>query len=165
VACPGTDGSNVSIPMDARSYAEHAHRGQMYGSHPYVHHLDEVVGILRSEGMGHLSDAGYLHDVLEDTPVLYAELLEAFPHAAPTVEKCSGYGRNRKEKQASIKLKLVGDCDAQTVKAADRLANVRSCLRDGNPRLLSMYRQEMVGFLDTIPLAPEKLRNLLSANI
>lgn len=144
--------------MDAREYAMDAHRGQMYGPHPYVYHLDAVVDILREANCGRLSDAGYLHDVLEDSPILYAELLEAFPHAAPIVEKCSGYGRNRKEKQASIKAKLVGDADAQTVKIADRIANVENCLKMENERLLAMYRKEMTDFLDSVPLAPGGLR-------
>lgn len=144
--------------MNARDYAIHAHRDQMYGPHPYVYHLDAVVHLLRWANLERLSDAGYLHDVLEDTPVLYAELLEAFPHAAPLVEKCSGYGRNRKEKQANIRAKLVGDADAQTVKIADRTANMENCLDAGNEKLLAMYRKEMDEFLNSVPLAPGGLR-------
>ena len=117
-----------------------------------------MVHLLRWANLERLSDAGYLHDVLEDSPVLYAELLEAFPNAAPIVEKCSGYGRNRKEKQACIRAKLVGDADAQTVKAADRTANVENCLDTGNEKLLAMYLKEMDEFLNSVPLAPGGLR-------
>ncbi|MFT3857476.1 MAG: hypothetical protein QM742_08265 [Aquabacterium sp.] len=55
-------------------------------------------------------------------------------------------GANRKERKAKTYAKLAqvhGALElALIVKAADRLANVRACIEDGNQRLLEVYRSE-----------------------
>ena len=64
--------------MKAREFAEKAHGTQKYGDKPYVTHLDAVATWLRELGRADLENAGYLHDVLEDTKTTRAELETAF---------------------------------------------------------------------------------------
>jgi hypothetical protein len=65
-------------------------------------------------------------------------------------------GPRRKERKAAA-YAILAEVDASTprrlalvVKAADRLANVRACLRDANEGLLAMYRREHHDFAHAV---------------
>lgn len=127
----------------------HADAGKTYGDRPYWVHLHEVVLIL--EGLGfrepYLS-AGYLHDVVEDTPTTREEVRTEFgPDVEALVWAVTGQGRNRRERTADTSAKILAlrterpDLDATSLKLADRIANVRECARTGDSRL-TMYRGE-----------------------
>ena len=65
----------------ARQFAVEAHAGQTdKAGRPYVEHLQRVAEALPE----HLQAAGWLHDVIEDTPV-DAETLHAFPFSPSTL--------------------------------------------------------------------------------
>ena len=129
-----------------------AHGDQKYGTAPYVVHLDEVAKIV--SGVDSTAPAlaiAYLHDVLEDTSVTGDAIEREF---GALVRRCVEIvtdppGATRKERKALLheRLKTVPESHhlALIVKAADRLANVRSSARD-NPGLLSMYRKEHAAF-------------------
>jgi guanosine-3',5'-bis(diphosphate) 3'-pyrophosphohydrolase len=133
--------------MTAREFAVTAHGAQLYGVWPYVVHLDEVADILKPYGE-HAQMIGYLHDVLEDTDATVTQISEKFnPFVAHCVELLTdAEGETRKERKAKTYSRLalvVGDAElALIVKTADRLANVRACIRDRNHRLLKIYRDE-----------------------
>ena len=142
------------MSTNARAFAATAHGDQKYGAQPYVVHLDEVAEIVSSVDAGEPARAvAYLHDVLEDTSVT-ADVIER--DFGPFVRRCVEIvtdppGASRKDRKALLheRLKAVPESEklALIVKAADRLANVRSSARD-NPGLLSMYRKEHAAFRD-----------------
>jgi (p)ppGpp synthase/HD superfamily hydrolase len=140
------------MKTEARAFAVAAHGDQKYGAAPYVVHLDHVAAIVSSVDGGDPALAtAYLHDVLEDTDATADAVEERF---GPFVRRCVEIvtdppGNNRKERKRLLheRLKRVPESHslALIVKAADRLANVRTSARD-NPRLLEMYRQEHPAF-------------------
>lgn len=135
----------------ARAFAVQAHGGQRYGERPYSFHLDMVAGHLAAHG--ELAQViGYLHDVVEDTPVGLEEIAAAF---GELVAECVGLltdepGANRKERKAKTYAKLsrvTGPAElALVVKAADRLANVKTCVEERKRSLWRVYRDEHAAF-------------------
>ena len=102
-----------------------------------------------------VSDVAWLHDVLVVTDVTRDELAAEFGEwVAGAVELLSDpEGKNRKERKAKLHDRLskldktrVDERAALLIKAADRLANVRSCRETGNDGLLGMYRKEQDAF-------------------
>ncbi len=137
----------------ARDFAVAHHGTQQYGNRPYIDHLEEVVKILDESGYPELSDAGFLHDILEDTDVTSEMLVQHFGQmTADTVALCTDeQGENRRIRKAATYLKvekLRGESENEStlaglaVKVADRVANIRNCVAEGNQGLLSMYRKE-----------------------
>ena len=64
-------------PIDhARFIARLAHKGQLYGNEPYIHHVSRVVSRVRLDPAATFGDIvlAYLHDVVEDTDVTFEEL-------------------------------------------------------------------------------------------
>lgn len=135
----------------ARSYAVDMHGTQMYGDHPYAHHLDAVASILAPYGC-EAQVIGYLHDVVEDTDATVADVQARFgDHVAACVALLSDEpGANRKERKSKTYAKLAQVTGPQelalVVKAADRLANVKACVADQNDRLWTLYRSEHAVF-------------------
>jgi (p)ppGpp synthase/HD superfamily hydrolase len=131
--------------LAARQFALKWHAGQMWGDLPYIEHLDEVAELLASRGAEVWQIvAAYLHDILEDPKCPESEILRLFgQQVLDWVVLVSGFGTNRKEKQKNIVDKLRQDkTGAARLKLADRLVNVRKCVRDGNIQLLKMYRKD-----------------------
>ena len=135
----------------ARDFAIKAHGGQMYGSLPYTAHLDAVATIVKEYGEA-AEVIAYLHDVVEDTDVELDEIASEF---GAFVSGCVAIvtdepGASRKERKIKTYQKMShvsGEEElALLVKAADRLANVRSCMAGGNTRLMATYRSEFPVF-------------------
>lgn len=131
----------------AREFAITAHGNQLYGSLPYAVHLDAVAALLEPYGE-EAQVTGYLHDVVEDTQITVAEISEKF---TPFISRCvelltDAAGDSRKERKSKTYARLAAvegeERLALIVKTADRLANVRACIKDGNQRLLAIYREE-----------------------
>lgn len=141
------------LAADARTFAIDAHGNQRYGVHPYVTHLDDVVGVLRHfvrMPPPELLVIGFLHDVVEDTEVTLPQVGRRYGDG---VARCVDLltdmpGHNRKERKKATYARLAEvphdapDGRALVVKAADRLANARRCVTDDNARLLAVYRGE-----------------------
>lgn len=141
----------TSIIARAREFALEAHGNQQYGSHPYSVHLDAVAELAKEYGET-AQVVAYLHDVLEDTPVELGAIAEAFGrHIADCVALLTDEpGETRQERKRKTYARLAqvsGDRElALIVKAADRLANLRACVADGNDELLSVYKSEHNAF-------------------
>ncbi|MGW8179789.1 MAG: HD domain-containing protein [bacterium] len=130
----------------ARRFATEAHGDQKYGPKPYIDHLDETVGILKEFDINTdvMLAAGYLHDILEDTDVDFDTLIGAFGFSVARIVLAvtDGPGDTRKQRKAYVYRSLKLYPVAIPIKLADRLANVRSCIRTKNDKLLKMYRKE-----------------------
>ena len=135
----------------ARDFAIAAHGDQTYGEQPYVFHLDAVVAHLTDFGEP-AQVVGYLHDVVEDTPTTSDDIEQVF---GEFVSQCVAIvtdepGKNRKERKTKTYAKMSkveGNLSlALVVKAADRLANLESCVKDENQGLLDMYKKEHAVF-------------------
>ena len=133
--------------MSPRAFAERAHRDQQYGEHPYVHHLAAVVAVLERFAVGDpdLLAAGWLHDVLEDTPTTRAELEAAFgARVAELVWAVTDEpGANRRERKAATLPKTRSVPGATQVKLADRIANAEA---SRGTSMQGMYRKELGAF-------------------
>lgn len=128
----------METPLD---FAIAAHGDQKYGDKPYSYHLIRVVEHLRKIGCSQQTIvAGYLHDILEDTPISFKTLEEQYgSDVAQDVWACTGVGSNRKERNFSIYLKLSQRPTAVPVKLADRLANVSN---SKGTKYFDMYKAE-----------------------
>jgi guanosine-3',5'-bis(diphosphate) 3'-pyrophosphohydrolase len=138
-------------PHDARIFALAAHGDQRYGERPYAYHLDMVARLLAPFG----ADAqmvGFLHDTIEDTSVTQEDIESAFgTHIAGCVAILTdepGPDRKTRKTLTYAKMAAVGEAFelALIVKAADRLANARSCVDDDNATMLAKYRSEHPAF-------------------
>lgn len=142
-----------------------AHGDQRYGERPYSVHLDAVVGILLDYGYTDHSvlEAGFLHDVVEDTAKTAHDLLEAGfdEEVVAIVLFCSDVeGPNRKTRKRLTYERMRATVlsweaapqgyedyvpKAIVTKIADRLANMRAAA-ENDPGLLKMYRKEADAF-------------------
>ena len=159
----------------AREFAIQAHGSQAYGERPYSFHLDAVASILEPHGIT-AQIIGYLHDTIEDTSVAPEQIEAEF---GPFVAGCVSIltdepGPDRKARKVLTYAKMAAIAPeyalALTVKAADRLANIRACVADSNAAKLEKYRGEHAA-LRSAAFRPgdcdglwEEMDALLSAN-
>ena len=146
---------NTKLIKEARTFAINAHGSQMYGKVPYAHHLDEVAKI--ASDYGELAEVvAFLHDIVEDTSITLAGVED---HFGSFVSRCVSIltdeaGKTRSERKSATyqKMALVEGEEqlALIVKAADRLANMRACIRAKNTRLLAMYKSEYDAFYQAV---------------
>lgn len=161
------DPDDYNMVVYAEEFARFAHGDQLYGDNPYGDHLAEVVSILRAFGYSEHFFAlslitGWLHDVDEDTAYHQDAISVRFgDRAGELVWACTGVGATRAEKQASIKVKLLADPEAQPPKGADRLANMRSSLREKKRKFVSLYSGEFDDFMTSVPEIPEAMKAAL----
>jgi hypothetical protein len=116
-------------------------------------------------------DRGHGFSVVADA-VTIALLPDILRNTAKQIEEsCTGRGENRKERNAHIYSQLVMYPRACLVKAADRLANLRSSrleefdVRGPGLRLrrLKMYQKEHTAFMQIVgPHIPRGLRDALN---
>lgn len=132
--------------LRARSISRRAHRGQTYGDRLYQYHIHRVEEeLMRYEHATDLLLAGAaLHDVVEDTDWTVDDIEEEVgSEVAELVWRVTDEpGESRSERKQKTYEKIAESLDAVTLKAADRLANVRSCLEDGKTGLYEMYCDE-----------------------
>mgnify|MGYP000541262140 FL=1 len=131
--------------INARDFAIRAHGNQRYGGHAYVLHLDQVVATLKEFGYNDpaMINAGYLHDVLEDTNVSFKELKERFSIATSLlVFAVTAVGDTRESKtQYTIKNLQINKA-AIPLKMADRLSNMRFSAANSRKHI-ETYRKEL----------------------
>jgi (p)ppGpp synthase/HD superfamily hydrolase len=124
----------------ARNYAILHHAEQMFGEQPYSYHLDMVHAIVVKYNLGEEYEiAAYLHDLLEDTNIKKQELTNMYgKDIGEMVFAVSGFGSDRKEKQADIKRKMPLYVRSINLKMCDRLANLLSS-KINKPKLYQRY--------------------------
>lgn len=143
-------GLSERIDQAAARFAAYWHHEQCYGTRPYIAHCREVVSVFEEfmppyPGVEYVRAAAWLHDVIEDTPADVDWLLRTMgPRVAAVVRavtkpaNCS----RRAGHEAMLESLRTASVDARLVKLSERIANVQSCVRRGNTRLLDMYRNE-----------------------
>ena len=126
-----------SLICRAFDFANSLHEGQVRASgEPYIAHPVAVAGILRNlGGSSAVIAAGFLHDVVEDTPVTLDEIEERFGTEVRTlvegVTKLSKFEFSSKTEQQAenfrrMFLAMAKDIRVIVVKLADRLHNMRT---------------------------------------
>jgi (p)ppGpp synthase/HD superfamily hydrolase len=145
---------------DARSLAKKYHGMQKYGSHPYTKHLNDVDQALRRFGYDpdngddesrmlawDLVTAAWLHDIIEDTSVTRSQISRKFNHrvAGMVYAVTNPQGGNRKWRASKVYPKITRTPHALTLKLADRVANVESCV-ENKSGLINMYKKEWKDF-------------------
>lgn len=140
--------------LSAEAFADKMHEGLPYGPHPYRYHLERVVAILARHGQSEtMRVAGWLHDVVEDTPTTSEEVETLFgSEVARLVWAVTGVGPTRPDRNQDAYRKIVQTrtehpgLDPTTLKLADRVANVMESIFTGNTKQLAKYQREMEGF-------------------
>ena len=127
----------------AKEFAEKRHEGQMYGEHPYTKHLQDVYDLACKFNLSeNVKIAAWLHDTLEDTKTFTFEIGDNFGTAIEDiVYAVSGYGDNRKQRNADALRKILKNKEAARLKICDRIANIVECQKTDKKRL-KMYLKE-----------------------
>lgn len=164
---------------DAFAAAAHAAVGQTrkYTGIPYIHHPRMVASALFLTGwpeskLRHMVQAALLHDVVEDTEVEIADLLEFFdPYVVGLVEEVTepdgpdywrshGFDERPKRKvRRSIEVRRrahISD-DAQTVSVADIIANSHDIVAAADRDFALLYQNELRDRLDVLTRADPTL--------
>lgn len=151
--------------LELRAYASARHGGQLYGDLPYVAHLDDVFEIADRHGLEPaVKRAAYGHDLLDDTDATIDDLRREFGHVeADIIYSVSGVGKNRAARRAETIRRLGAYQRGIELKACDRIANIRSCIKQKNLRLLKMYLAEKGDYAAVFARAKDSLQQELAA--
>ena len=132
--------------QQAKLLATFAHADQLYGSEPYMKHLEGVANIAkefplaRDIGLIDVLIVSYLHDILEDTatPVIMLKRFgEAVTRAVVLLSKSSDIG------YASYINDIKKDPLALLVKKADTLYNLQQSVLNGNTKRINKYTTQL----------------------
>jgi (p)ppGpp synthase/HD superfamily hydrolase len=150
---------------DFRMFAIRRHGLQQYGDLPYSFHLAMVETCLLESNFTeyHFQAGAWLHDICEDTKTTLENVVSNYGGAvAGIVWACTGVGKNRKERAASIYKKLSQNPLAAPVKVADRISNVMTACsgaKNGDSSKLAMYISEWDEFKKNVePLMEDEKR-------
>ena len=134
----------------AREFALKHHNGQLYGTEPYINHLDDVFDIAKRYNLDEcIQTASYLHDLFEDTDVSFEDIWREFGWkvAILVYYVTDEHGSNRKERKIRTYEKTASNKEAILLKLCDRIANVQHS-KNTNRELFNMYKKEQPDFID-----------------
>ena len=143
----------MSSILKAKEYAIEAHSNDTYGSYPYSKHLNDVYNTLILAGITDdlILSVAWLHDTIEDTPVIYEDLFEDFGKriADLTYLLTDKRGKTRNERQAATYPLIAENCRACVVKWADRLSNILMSQHEKQTQFFK-YQKEHTFFKKTL---------------
>jgi len=145
--------SNLLVAWD---YASKHHKGQMYGSKPYMVHLKNVsdVALDLNYTDEKILIGCLLHDIVEDTKVNFEDLKSRFGQEVAEIVYCvtDELGRNRKERKSKTYKKIRNNPNAIVVKLCDRISNITESMgkNNYNLKLMKMYLDEHIDFVKGI---------------
>lgn len=153
------------IVKEAADFAIQAHGDQKrkYTGQPYYVHLDEVVNILIDADMPETVEAaGYLHDVLEDTPVTEEDLRAKFgPLVTGFVKEVTDVSKpedgNRAVRKEKDRQHLANSSPAgAAIKLADLISNAKDIVKH-DPSFARVYLKEKLELLRVLDHGPPVL--------
>jgi len=143
----------MTIVEKAKMVAEKYHRFQEYGEGlPYFYHLEQVANeVGRITAREDIICAAYLHDILEDTPLSYNDLVKMFNKDIADIvyNVTDELGKNRKERHEKTYPKIKSTYESCLLKICDRICNARHSLVTGS-KMFKMYKAENEEFLSVV---------------
>ena len=143
----------MSSILKAKEYAIKAHSTDTYGDYPYSKHLNDVYNALILAGITDdlILSVAWLHDTIEDTPVMYEDLFEDFGKriADLTYLLTDKRGKNRAERHLATYPLLAVSGNATVIKWADRLSNIMMSQHERRAQFFK-YQKEHVYFKKTL---------------
>ena len=143
------------IISQAMKFARDKHSTQTYDEYPYFKHLENTYQVLIDHGFSEydvedlpILVSSWLHDILEDTATSYTDLKKIFGEEVAEIVFCvtDELARNRKERKEKTYPKIRSNSKAIIIKVADRIANVKHGIDQGNDDFLQMYKKEFDDF-------------------
>lgn len=156
---------NQLDPHIAKALCTKFHAGQMYGSLPYMYHLQEVVESVKTGSTDdRMIAVAYLHDILEDTACT-KEILEGL-FEDKIVEAVVDITRRPQEPKDVYLNRVKANHMARTVKIHDSLCNLRASVKRFDARRIKKYTGQIAYLVDDAPgpgpLTRLKVENILS---
>lgn len=144
---------NTSKLLECWDFASKHHKGQWYGSKPYMYHLKKVSDValdLKFTDESILMSC-LLHDIIEDTEVSYKDVKENFGEEVAEIVYCvtDELGRSRKERKSKTYKKIRNNPKSIVVKLCDRISNITESMgsENYNLKLMKMYLDEHIDFV------------------
>jgi (p)ppGpp synthase/HD superfamily hydrolase len=133
-----------SMEVRAQALATQAHKTQLYGTQPYMVHIEDVVRRVKQITTDpEIIAAAYLHDVVEDTDIPLEYIVKHFgQNVANMVWAVTGIGSDRAAKMANAIEKIAQTPGSELVKSADRLSNAAASKAERKQKLYQRYRDE-----------------------
>lgn len=160
----------MNIIENAIKLAVEAHSGQTrkYSGLPYIVHPLEVGSMVKNiEGMGEIEiAAAYLHDVIEDCPVLFhnqIQPVEVFELVKQLTNpsKGSNFPRAMRKRMDRDHLSMASQ-KAKIIKLCDRIANVNDFIREcKDNEFLNIYFNETRLLVEVLKGADKQLEDEL----
>ena len=128
----------------AQALAENYHRGQFYGTEPYMFHIEEVVRNVERLYEHHpmldsLIVVAYLHDIVEDTDMTIDKLKSLQVLNSHEISAIVAITKHPRTPYGQYILGLKSDPLARAVKLADALANLTASIARGNVTRVNKY--------------------------
>lgn len=120
----------------AKQFAEKAHKGQYrkVSNIPYITHPIRVATLLEKSGASEESvSAGYLHDVVEDTPIEIEEIEKEFGRRVAELVQAHTEDKSKtwkERKQHTIDILKTAESEVKQLIVADRFDNLLSLEKD-----------------------------------
>jgi len=144
----------MSQLLKAKEFAADAHKGDTYGEHTYIKHLNDVHNSLVHAGIRDELPfiVAWLHDTIEDTHVRYEDVHDHFGKrvADVTYLVTDKRGKNRKERHEATYPLIAEHPVATVVKWADRASNIMMSQHSGKAGHFDMYKKEHAYFKATL---------------
>ncbi len=131
------------------------HAGQMYGTHNYAYHLEQVASMVRRMVAGKpideaevdtLVSIAWLHDILEDTAVTREELEQSFSEEIIVAVEC--LTKRKGELYLDYIDRVKSNDYARLTKIADSNCNLTQSIIEGNVYRINKYTRQLQLLID-----------------